>query len=64
MPACSRNFRNNVHQGHTVLGYKMFNRGFLDIRADIAEALGKLDYFSDPQAFGKIGGAESHGYNL
>jgi trans-4-hydroxy-L-proline dehydratase len=46
-------FQEQRAPGHTVLGYKMFNRGFLDIRTDIADALGKLDYFSDPQAFGK-----------
>ena len=46
-------FQEQRAPGHTVLGYKMFRTGFLDLKNEIAEAASKLDYFSDPQAVEK-----------
>jgi len=39
--------------GHTVLGYKMFRTGFLDLKDEIRANITKLDYFNDPEAFEK-----------
>ena len=44
-------FQEQRAPGHTVLGYKMFRTGFHDIKQEIREAIDKLDYFTDPQAF-------------
>lgn len=39
--------------GHTVLGEKIYKKGLLDLKKDIAESIARLDFFSDPQAFKK-----------
>jgi pyruvate formate-lyase/glycerol dehydratase family glycyl radical enzyme len=39
--------------GHTVLGDKIYGKGLLDIQKDIKEALSKLDFMSDPEAYDK-----------
>jgi pyruvate formate-lyase/glycerol dehydratase family glycyl radical enzyme len=46
-------FQEQRAPGHTVLGYKMFRTGFLQLKREIEEALYKLDFFADPQAFEK-----------
>lgn len=44
-------FQEQRAPGHTVLGYKMFRTGFLDLKREIAESKRKLDFFKDPKAF-------------
>ncbi len=44
-------FQEQRAPGHTVLGYKMFHTGFLDLKKEITEAAAKIDYFNDPDAF-------------
>jgi len=39
--------------GHTVGSFKIYEKGFLDYKADIEASLAKLDYFNDPEAFAK-----------
>jgi formate C-acetyltransferase len=46
-------FQEQRAPGHTVLGYKMFKSGFLEIKNEIAEAVSRLDYFNDPSAYQK-----------
>ncbi len=36
--------------GHTVLGDKIYKKGFLDIKKEIEEAIQALDFFNDPEA--------------
>ena len=43
-------FQEQRAPGHTVLGYKMFHTGFLDLKKEIAESVTKIDYFNDPLA--------------
>ncbi len=43
-------FQEQRAPGHTVLGYKMFSKGFNDLKAEIGKAAGNLDYFNDPHA--------------
>ena len=44
-------FQEQRAPGHTVLGYKMFRTGFLDLKSEIADAVAALDFRSDPQAY-------------
>jgi len=44
-------FQEQRAPGHTVLGYKMFHTGFLDLKREIAEAQARLDFRNDPQAY-------------
>ncbi|MBE0675667.1 MAG: glycyl radical protein [Bacteroidales bacterium] len=44
-------FQEQRAPGHTVLGYKMFRTGFLDLKKEIAAAMTRLDFYSDPEAF-------------
>lgn len=44
-------FQEQRAPGHTVLGYRMFKTGFLDLRQRIAEVRSALDFYSDPQAY-------------
>ncbi|HNX66705.1 MAG TPA: glycyl radical protein [Bacteroidales bacterium] len=44
-------FQEQRAPGHTVLGYKMFHTGFLDLKKEIKESLERLDYFTDPAAY-------------
>ncbi len=37
--------------GHTVCSDKIYNKGFSDYKRDIAEAISKLDYRRDPEAY-------------
>jgi trans-4-hydroxy-L-proline dehydratase len=46
-------FQEQRAPGHTVLGNKMFTKGFLDLKKEISEQLASLDFFNDPQAFEK-----------
>ena len=46
-------FQEQRAPGHTVLGYKMFRTGFLQLKEDIKERILKLDYFNDNEAFEK-----------
>ncbi len=39
--------------GHTVAGYKIFEKGMLDIMKDIDESMAQLDFVNDPQAYDK-----------
>ncbi|MGN1266469.1 MAG: trans-4-hydroxy-L-proline dehydratase [Dorea sp.] len=39
--------------GHTVGSFKIYEKGFLDYKADIEESLAKLDFLNDPEAFAK-----------
>ncbi|NLE35377.1 MAG: glycyl radical protein [Bacteroidales bacterium] len=44
-------FQEQRAPGHTVLGYKMFHTGFLDLRKEIASAVAALDFRNDPHAY-------------
>lgn len=44
-------FQEQRAPGHTVLGYKMFRTGFLDLKNEIADAVAALDFSNDPQAY-------------
>ncbi len=46
-------FQEQRAPGHTVLGKKMFRKGFLDLKEEIRQAQEALDYFNDPQAYVK-----------
>lgn len=46
-------FQEQRAPGHTVLGYKMFRSGFLDLKEEIKGSLAKLDYYNDPEAYNK-----------
>ena len=39
--------------GHTVLDDKIYSKGMLDFKRDIADAIAKLDYAADPEALDK-----------
>jgi formate C-acetyltransferase len=39
--------------GHTVLGDKIYKKGFLDLKAEIRKSIERLDFFNDPEAFDK-----------
>ncbi len=39
--------------GHTVLDNKIYSKGMLDFKKEIAEQIEKLDFFEDPEAFNK-----------
>jgi trans-4-hydroxy-L-proline dehydratase len=44
-------FQEQRAPGHTVLGYKMFNTGFLELKEEIKEAISKLDFYKDSLAY-------------
>ena len=46
-------FQEQRAPGHTVLGYKMFRTGFMQLKQEIKESLSKLDFYKDPQAYEK-----------
>jgi len=46
-------FQEQRAPGHTVLGYKMFKTGFLQLKEEISESILKLDYYNDVEAFDK-----------
>ncbi len=39
--------------GHTVLGNKIYTKGFLDLKEDIRRSMERLDYYNDPEAYDK-----------
>lgn len=46
-------FQEQRAPGHTALGYKMFRTGFLELKDEIAQAITKLDYINDPDAYSR-----------
>jgi formate C-acetyltransferase len=46
-------FQEQRTPGHTVLGETIYHKGFLDLKLEIREAIGKLDFATDPQAYDK-----------
>jgi len=46
-------FQEQRAPGHTVLGKKMFSKGFLDLKEEIAAEIDRLDYFNDSKAHEK-----------
>ena len=46
-------FQEQRAPGHTVLGDKIYKKGFLDLKKEIAEHLQSLDYYHDPEAYDK-----------
>jgi len=46
-------FQEQRAPGHTVLGYKMFTTGFLQLKEEIKESISGLDFFNDREAFDK-----------
>jgi len=46
-------FQEQRAPGHTVLGYKMFRTGFLQLKEEIRDTISKLDYYNDSEAFEK-----------
>jgi trans-4-hydroxy-L-proline dehydratase len=46
-------FQEQRAPGHTVLGYKIFGTGFLQLKEEIRDTISKLDYYNDSEAFEK-----------
>jgi len=46
-------FQEQRAPGHTVLGKKMFQMGFLDLKKEIDSSISQLDFFNDPLAYSK-----------
>jgi trans-4-hydroxy-L-proline dehydratase len=46
-------FQEQRTPGHTVLGGKIYHKGFADFKQEIQEGLQSLDYYNDPDAFDK-----------
>jgi pyruvate formate-lyase/glycerol dehydratase family glycyl radical enzyme len=46
-------FQEQRAPGHTVLGYRMFSKGFLDLKHEISSALSDLDFKNDVRAYEK-----------
>ena len=46
-------FQEQRAPGHTVLGNKMFNKGFLDLNKEISANITNLDFFNDKGAYNK-----------
>ncbi len=46
-------FQEQRAPGHTVLGYKMFRTGFVDLKKEILDSISCLDFYNDPQAYEK-----------
>jgi len=47
-------FQEQRAPGHTVLGYKMFRTGFIQLKAEISESISRLDYYNDRKALEKF----------
>ncbi|MHA2225043.1 MAG: trans-4-hydroxy-L-proline dehydratase [Candidatus Hodarchaeales archaeon] len=47
-------FQEQRAPGHTVLGDKIYKKGFLDIKKDIRDSIEKLDFYNDPEALDKL----------
>jgi formate C-acetyltransferase len=46
-------FQEQRAPGHTVLGHKIYKKGFLDLKKEIQHAIDGLDFYNDPEAFDK-----------
>jgi pyruvate formate-lyase/glycerol dehydratase family glycyl radical enzyme len=46
-------FQEQRAPGHTVAGDKIYKKGLIDIKQDIAESLAKIDFYNDPLALDK-----------
>jgi len=46
-------FQEQRAPGHTVLGNRMFHKGFLDLKKEISKSIQSLDYYHDPEAYSK-----------
>ena len=46
-------FQEQRAPGHTVLGKKMFGKGFLYLKKEISNSIANLDFFNDVDAYGK-----------
>ena len=46
-------FQEQRAPGHTVLGDKIYRKGFTDLKGDIRKSIDSLDFFNDPEAFEK-----------
>lgn len=46
-------FQEQRAPGHTVAGYKIFTKGFLDLKEEIREAGAGIDFLNDPLAYSK-----------
>nr|MDO8135363.1 glycyl radical protein [Candidatus Njordarchaeum guaymaensis] len=46
-------FQEQRAPGHTVLGDKIYRKGFLNLKQEIQQAIAKLDFYNDSEAFDK-----------
>ena len=46
-------FQEQRAPGHTVLGKKMFNKGFVDLKVEIQNSIASLDFINDKNAYSK-----------
>lgn len=46
-------FQEQRAPGHTVLGDKIYKKGFYDIKNDIKDSIENLDFYNDPEAYDK-----------
>lgn len=46
-------FQEQRAPGHTVLGYKLFRTGFLELKEEVRKSVDRLDFFNDPDAYEK-----------
>lgn len=46
-------FQEQRAPGHTVLGDKIYRKGFLDLKREIAGSIENIDFFADPEALDK-----------
>ena len=47
-------FQEQRTPGHTVLGDKIYKKGFLDLQKEIQRSIDNLDYYNDPEALDKL----------
>ena len=47
-------FQEQRAPGHTVLGYKMFRTGFLQLKEEVRKSMDSLDFYNDPEACSKL----------
>ena len=47
-------FQEQRTPGHTVLGDKIYKKGFLDLKREIQQSMDHLDYYNDPEALDKL----------
>ena len=47
-------FQEQRAPGHTVLGYKMFTTGFINLKEEIKQSVSALDFYNDIQTFEKL----------